>query len=238
MREVRTRCGIDSIVEVETVRLAACTECRILCSIPSLCHDRCGRILMQGAGIEIRLAQGGRPETCSRTPMQGAWIEVSTGSSRSRRPAVAPSCRARGLKLVSKSLRHSHADGRTLMKGAGIEIGFGPLRSAPSALRVQQKRGFGSHRPVPSSFFEGCRSETPGRGSRVLQNAVPGRVVGAKPSLLLHVTPTKRCARPASAASAQERRPWNPPRLPNQRRTRRDRCCERPSRTHARGRLY
>ena len=68
--------------------------------------------------------------------MQGAWIEVSTGSSRSRRPAVAPSCRARGLKLVSKSLCHSHADGRALMKGAGIEIGFGPLRSAPSALRV------------------------------------------------------------------------------------------------------
>ena len=29
------------------------------------------------------------------------------------------------------------------------------------------------NRPVPSSFFEGCRSETPGRGSRSLQNACP-----------------------------------------------------------------
>ena len=111
--------------------------------------------------------------------MQGAWIEVSTGSSRSRRPAVAPSCRARGLKLVSKSLRHSHADGRTLMKGAGIEIGFGPLRSAPSALRVQQKRGFGSLDRLGRRVFEvGCRVS--GARSSVIWGfaAVPSRVRG------------------------------------------------------------
>ena len=112
--------------------------------------------------------------------MQGAWIEVSTGSSRSRRPAVAPSCRARGLKLVSKSLRHSHADGRTLMKGAGIEIGFGPLRSAPSALRVQQKRGFGSLDRLGRRVFEvGCRVS--GARSSVIWGfaAVPSRVRGS-----------------------------------------------------------
>ena len=45
---------------------------------------------------------------------------------------------ARGLEIgievtVPQPCRRSR-----LMKGAGIEIGFGPLRSAPSALRVQQ----------------------------------------------------------------------------------------------------
>ena len=111
--------------------------------------------------------------------MQGAWIEVSTGSSRSRRPAVAPSCRARGLKLVSKSLRHSHADGRTLMKGAGIEIGFGPLRSALSALRVQQKRGFGSLDRLGRRVFEVGRRVSGARSSVIWGfAAVPSRVRG------------------------------------------------------------
>ena len=74
----------------------------------------------------------------------------------------------------------------------------------------------------------------------ILQNAVSGRVVGAKTSILLHVTPAKRCARPVGAASAQNRRSWNPPELPEPapnppRIAAGERPC--PSRTLARGRL-
>ena len=112
--------------------------------------------------------------------MQGAWIEVSTGSSRSRRPAVAPSCRARGLKLVSKSLRHSHADGRTLMKGAGIEIGFGPLRSAPSALRVQQNEVL-AVLTAWDDVFSRSGAVFPGRG-RVSSGVLPRCRLGCEDS--------------------------------------------------------
>ena len=136
-------------------------------------HDRCGRFAPDAGSIRSsRLRQCGwllarNARYCARFLLYAIII------------AVAPSCRARGLKLVSKSLRHSHADGRTLMKGAGIEIGFGPLRSAPSALRVQQKRGFGSLDRLGRRVFEvGCRVS--GARSSVIWGfaAVPSRVRG------------------------------------------------------------
>lgn len=93
---------------------------------------------------------------------------------------VAPSCRARGLKLVSKSLCHSHADGRALMKGAGIEIGFGPLRSAPSALRVQQNEVL-AVLTAWDDVFSRSGAVFPGRG-RVSSGVLPRCRLGCEDS--------------------------------------------------------
>ena len=204
----------------------------------------CRRALKEGGGFAFELHETCRsrrlmPFATSRALRRGAADSCRRGRllrcSRHGRSRRAPPCshrpKARRVGRIFGAARFP-CEPRRFRQDAASRAGGTGLCAAGCTVSlsdVRQKRGFGSHRPVPSSFFEGCRSETPGRGSRSLQNAVPERVVGAKTSILPHVTPAKRCARPVSAASAQDRRSWNPPSLPNPRRTRRDRCCERPS---------
>ena len=126
-------------------------------------HDRCGRFAPDAGSIRSsRLRQCGwllarNARSCARFLL---YAIIS---------AVAPSCRARGLKyrLVVENLRR-HRPERALRCGCTV-----------STLRVQQKRGFGCLDRLGRRVFEvGCRVS--GARSSVIWGfaAVPSRVRG------------------------------------------------------------